>query len=82
MSDSNNNINNNLPSTAAITTVIPPGLEERADTIGNKKPCGWTTEQNIALLEEVSNFGAHIPAPRETKKCSVDGGLTGRGKGF
>jgi hypothetical protein len=69
MSDSSNNINNNLPPTAAIAAVIPPGLDERADTVGNKKPHGWTTDQNIALLEEVGNFGAHIPAPRQTKKC-------------
>jgi len=40
MSDSNNNINNNLPPTAAIAAVILPGSEERADTVGNKKPLG------------------------------------------
>jgi len=44
-------------------------LDERADTVGNKRLRGWTTDQNIALLEEVGNFGAHIPAPRQTKKC-------------
>jgi hypothetical protein len=81
MSDSNNNINNNLPPTAAVIAVIPPGSEERADTVGNKKPRGWTTEQNIALLEEVGNFGAHIPAPRQTKKCweNVTEALKSRG---
>jgi hypothetical protein len=61
--------NNNLLSTAAIAAVIPPELDERADTVGNKKPRGWTTDQNIALLEEVGNCSAHIPAPRQTKKC-------------
>jgi hypothetical protein len=81
MSDSNNNINNNLPSTAAIATLIPPASDERADTVGNKKPHGWTTDQNIALLEAVGNFSAHIPAPRQTKKCweNVTEALKSRG---
>jgi hypothetical protein len=64
----NNNNNNNLPSTVAVTTVIPPGSDDRGD-LGNGKQHHWTAEQNIALLEEVENCGAPIPAPKQTRKC-------------
>ncbi len=69
MSENNtNNYNNNVPSTAIMAALIPPGSDDRGD-LGNGKQHGWTTEQNIALLEEVGNCGGHIPAPRQMKKC-------------
>jgi hypothetical protein len=46
-------------STATVATVTPPGSNDRGDT-ANGKQRGWTTEQNIALLEEVGNCGAFL----------------------
>jgi hypothetical protein len=51
-----------------VAAVIFPGSDDRGDT-ANGKQHGWTTEQNIALLEEFGKCGAHIPAPRQTRKC-------------
>jgi hypothetical protein len=69
MSENNYGINNNnLPSTATAATVIPPGSDVRENT-ANGKPRGRTAEQNIALLEDAGICGAHIPTPRQTRKC-------------
>jgi hypothetical protein len=60
MSNNNNNIVDPPEPPNLETAVISPAAADKAGSSSGKHR-GWTTEFDLALLEEIGNCGAHTP---------------------